>query len=65
MTGGILKTMLLNSLYDDAAATAVDAPPSESPTPAESSGSAPLIVVGVALVLGIAAAKWIAWGSKR
>ncbi len=58
--------MLLNSLYDDAAPTAVDEPPTESPTPtSDSAGSGPLIVVGVALVLGIAAAKWIAWGSKE
>ena len=57
--------MLLNSLYDDAAATAVDALPSESSTPTTSSGSGPLIVVAVALVLGIATARWIAWGSKK
>jgi hypothetical protein len=72
----MLRTMLLSSLYDDAETTGVetgasDMPPApEWPTadsaPSESSSgeSWPFAVVGVALVLGVAAAKWIAWSSR-
>ena len=33
----------------------------ERPTPAGRGGATPFIVVGAALVLGVAAAKWIDW----
>ena len=68
--------MLLSSLYDDPETSGVeigvsDVPPApEWPTadsaPSESSSgeSWPLAIVGAALVLGVAAAKWIAWSSR-
>jgi hypothetical protein len=73
----MLRTMLLSSLYDDEATTGVEAgasdvpPTPEWPTPdaaspdERSSGASwPLVVVGAALVAGVAAAKWIAWSSR-
>jgi hypothetical protein len=73
----MLRTMLLSSLYDDdptanaeaAASDVQPAPewPTPDATPADESsggGSWPLVVVGGALVLGVAAAKWIAWSSR-
>jgi len=67
--------MLVSSLYDDAEPTAVEAGASDvqaapewptadaAPSESSSGGSWPFAVVGVALVLGVAAAKWIAWSS--
>jgi hypothetical protein len=75
-TGGKLRTMLVSSLYDDAEPTDVEAGapdaqaapewPTTDTAPSESSSgeSWPLVVVGAALVLGVAAAKWIAWSSR-
>ena len=73
----MLRTMLLSSLYDEkAAAVGVDTAASDvgaaavSPTAdvetgeSSSTGSWPFAVVGGALALGIAGAKWLAWGSR-